>query len=239
MSKVRGDSSVTRNFGTRNQSISPTIQTVANSTLTLDLFSTGIYIFAGNTAGQKVNMGDALTYLALGHFFIFINRSLTTISIRSFSNNEIYSLKKNDCVLAILQGNGSQNGSWQFVPFAVESAASPPFILGRSGSSPANTWLLNESVPTNVVGIPIFLDGGVLTRVSVNNELTTTYSVEIYEHDGTTFTLLHTISVTSAKSATSTDLAVNVTFGKQLAAKVSSGTPKNVKVALSLRGTSS
>jgi len=118
---------------------------------------------------------------------------------------------------------------------------SPGFTWGRSGNLPPGTWLLNDTVPSNVVGRRVSFNDVFLEEVSVANQKVTTFKIEIYEHDGTIFTLLHTLSITvAARGGESTGLNIPVTTGKELAVRVadsSPNAPKNADVTVQLKGT--
>lgn len=120
------------------------------------------------------------------------------------------------------------------------TGASPGFTYGRTGTTGAGTWLQNETVPSNVVGRPIFTDNGKIIRVAVSNETSQTWTVEIYEHDQTTYTLLYTAAVTpAAKEKIFEGLNISITKGKQLAAKIADSSPnpaKNPLVTVSAKG---
>lgn len=117
------------------------------------------------------------------------------------------------------------------------SSASPGFVFGRSGNTPSNTWLNNEGVPSNAVGIPILVNNPELTAIIATNENTSTFTVEVYEHDGTTFTLIDSLTVTSArKNSKILTTPAALTTEKELAVKISSGSAKNVKVVCLLAG---
>jgi hypothetical protein len=140
-------------------------------------------------------------------------------------------------------GVWERNGEELFTPEEldlnqfIQGFVAPPFVLGLKGNASAGTWFQSEGVPSNVVGIPIFVAGGVLDIVHVKNEDdAATFEVEVYEHDGTAFTLLATVSVSSARGNLASALGVSVTQGKEMAAKVSSGSAKNAKVAIGLKG---
>jgi hypothetical protein len=124
------------------------------------------------------------------------------------------------------------------VSYSVSNSASPGFSWGRSGSASSGTWLQNETVPSNITGRNFPFYNGSLTEVSVSNESVNTFSVEIYEHDGTTYTLLATVSLTAQRSNVQSFTGVSVTKGLELAVKVSSGSGKNIVVQAILRGTS-
>lgn len=92
--------------------------------------------------------------------------------------------------------------------------------FGKNGVSSANSWLNRAgSVPSNTVGIPVTLASGVMQSVYCDNANTVSGDVEIYEHDGTTFTLLYTLTFSSSHAASATSLAVSVTKGKMIAVK--------------------
>lgn len=123
---------------------------------------------------------------------------------------------------------------------AVLTSASPGFSFGRSGVTTANTYLQNETVPSNISGRWVYLNNGTVTDVYITNELTTTYTMEVYYHDGNAvnLTLLGAVTVTAAKGA---HFAVNwpVPNDKQIAVKVaasSANSPKNVVCGLQLTG---
>lgn len=116
---------------------------------------------------------------------------------------------------------------------------SPGYVFTKSGTA-KNTWLLIGIVPSNVTGINFGFFNGILSSVTVANENSNTFDVELYEHDGTIFTLLATMSMvtTRADEFDATDFGVvNVTKGKELAVKISSGTSKNPIVTVQISGT--
>lgn len=117
-------------------------------------------------------------------------------------------------------------------------SASPGFTWGRSGNITAGSWLLNDTVPSNLTGRNIFLYNAQIEMIYTSNELVNTYDLSIYEHDGTTYSLLSTISVVAAKSVESyLSTPVSITKGKELAAKIETGSGKNITAGLLMRGT--
>lgn len=124
------------------------------------------------------------------------------------------------------------------VSYSVANSASPGFSWGRSGNVSSGTWLQNETVPSNTTGRNFPFYNGKLTEVSVSNENVNTFSVELYEHDGTVFTLLATVSLSAQRSKVQSFTGVSVTKGLELAVKVSSGSGKNIVVQAILKGTS-
>ena len=114
--------------------------------------------------------------------------------------------------------------------------ASPGLNYGRSGNTPSGQYLSNMSVPSNVVGIPVGMINPRIKKIAVRNQNINTFDISVEEHDGTTFTTIVTKSITAARG---NDFIVDlpITTGKELAVKVSSGSAKNPKVQLILKGT--
>jgi hypothetical protein len=130
-------------------------------------------------------------------------------------------------------------GAIEEVNDKVIDIASPGYVFTKSGTV-KNTWLLIGIVPSNVTGINFGFYNGVLSSVTIANEAANTFDVQLYEHDGSTYTLLTTLSMVSVRADefNSTDFGtVNITKGKELAVKVSSGTGKNVIVTVQISGT--
>ena len=118
----------------------------------------------------------------------------------------------------------------------VDTSASPGFTFGRSGNITANTWLLNDTVPSNKAGRTIFLNNATLESVFVSNESPNTFDLEIWEHNGTTFNLLTTVSISAARNATFSAGSLSLTTGYELAVKVVNGSGKNITAGLLLSG---
>jgi hypothetical protein len=123
----------------------------------------------------------------------------------------------------------------------INTSASPGFSFGRSGVCTPNTYLQNETVPSNISGRWVYMNSAFVTDVYITNELTITYTMQFYYHDGNGvgLTSLGTVTVTAAKGA---HFTVNwaVPNDKQIAVKVASGSagsPKNVVCGLQLTGT--
>lgn len=120
----------------------------------------------------------------------------------------------------------------------IGASASPGFNYGRSGNVSSNTWLLIVgTVPSNKAGITIALSNATISKVYIANEDINTFNIELYSHDGNevNLTLLDTVSIVSARSATFT-LNTAITTGKQLAVKLSTGSAKNLSVGVQLKG---
>jgi hypothetical protein len=122
----------------------------------------------------------------------------------------------------------------------VALSASPGFSFGRSGTTTAGTYLLNETVPSNISGRWVYINNAVVVKAFVANELVATYSIEVLYHDGNGagLTSIGTVTVTAAKGGSFT---VNwpVPTDKQVAVRMTAGSAssKNIVVGLQLSGT--
>lgn len=101
-------------------------------------------------------------------------------------------------------------------------------IFTRSGNLTSGSYLQIGTVISSTTGFPLRVNNGVLSYISVQNENANTFDIEIIEWDGTTETVLATISVTSSLGGDFTPVTeIPITFGNSLRAKVSSGSCKN------------
>lgn len=120
----------------------------------------------------------------------------------------------------------------------VQQSASPGFTWGRSGNVANNSWLLNDSVPSNKAGRTIVISNPVINKIFSASEDVDTYDLEIYEHDGDeiNLTLLTTLNVVASRTGDSGSISVATTTGKQLAIKLTNGSGKNVVAGVVLGG---
>lgn len=114
-------------------------------------------------------------------------------------------------------------------------SASPGFTWGKSGNTPNNTWLLNDTVPSNKAGRRNFLTNGSITRVFVSSQDTDTFDISIYEHTGGVPTFLGAVSIVAARGG---DFVTNIaiTTGSELAVRITGGNAKNPQVGLIIAG---
>jgi hypothetical protein len=117
------------------------------------------------------------------------------------------------------------------------TSASPGFTWGSSGNVTANSWLLNDTVPSNKSGRAIFIADATLEAVFVRCELAATFDIEIYEHDGVTYTLVTTVNIVATRGGDFPIASLALTNGKELALKLVNGSAKNVVAGCVLRGT--
>jgi hypothetical protein len=119
-------------------------------------------------------------------------------------------------------------------------SASPGQSFGRTGVSAGGTFLLNETVPSNISGRWVYINSATVTKVFVSNELSTTYTLEAMYHDGNGvgLTSLGFVTVTAARGASIT-VSWPVPTNKQIAIRVANTTansPKNIVCGLQLQG---
>ena len=246
MTKHRGDFEVCRTLFGRNFGLSRTVTTTSASTLTLNNFSTAYQIFEGSTAGQVLNLGDATTYFKDGQTYFVLNDSSEDIVIENNGGTQLFELKPNFGVLAVLEDGSTADGSWRFFLFLdntlsfVADSASPGFSFGRSGNNSTNTWMLRVGgPPSNKSGITVGLTDAEIKKITVSCEDISTFDIGIYSHDGdeVNLTLETTVSIVAARSASFT-VAIPIALNKQLAARVTAGSARNLGVDLTLTGSS-
>lgn len=122
------------------------------------------------------------------------------------------------------------------IPESAGTGASPGFSFGRSGNATSGTYLLNESVPSNITGRPVDLTNGRITQVSVANQDVNTFEIEVEEHDGITFTSLGVFQVLSSRKGKFSDLDIPITADKEIAVKIATGSAKNIIVSIYVKG---
>lgn len=107
----------------------------------------------------------------------------------------------------------------------------------RSGNVPSDSYLNIGSVISNATGFPVRVTDGLLSFVSVQNELANTFSIDIIEWDGVAETIKATVNVTSALGADFVPVSeIPLTSGNSLRCKVSSGSCKNPVVLVYIVG---
>ncbi len=119
------------------------------------------------------------------------------------------------------------------VPFP---GAAPGFVFARQGAIPTDTWLLANGIPSNLTGIRNLFANASLKTIAIDSSSISTFDVSIYEHDHVTYTLIDTVSVVAAYGGTFS-IGSPLTSGKNIAAKVTSGSGFNIAATLILSET--
>ena len=120
--------------------------------------------------------------------------------------------------------------------FAEVSANS--VIFTRSGNV-SNAYLQLGTVVSSNTGFPVRTNNTLITYAAIQTEtgLSDTYTLSIYEWNGTTETLLLTIPVVSGNSGSNTPVTpIAVTTNNSLRAKITSGSCKNPVVQVFFSG---
>lgn len=115
------------------------------------------------------------------------------------------------------------------------ATVSPGFTWGRSGNTTTNTYLLNDTVPSNLAGriVPF---AGYIDKVYVSCENADTFTVTIQKRSGITFTDLCSVSLTAERVKVSSPLGITLSSLDELAVKITAGSCKNPIVGLVIKG---
>ena len=118
------------------------------------------------------------------------------------------------------------------------NSASPGYTWGIPGAQTSGTWLHNDGQSSNLAGRAVQFASPVIKTVGLRSGAADTYNLGIYQHDGTTYTLLYTIVTVGSRAEDIIGLSVAVTQGKELAVRLTSGTiTDGLVVSLTLSGT--
>lgn len=128
------------------------------------------------------------------------------------------------------------NSTTDTIDFSIAASASPGFSWGRSGALPTNTYLLNDSVPSNVTGRVVPLTTGIIKKAVIACGTASTFDVKVQKRSGASFVDLFTISVSAARTSVTTQTQA-VVSGDELCILVSSGSTDNLVVSLIMVGT--
>jgi len=112
---------------------------------------------------------------------------------------------------------------------------SPGFTWGRSGNAPTGTYLLNDSVPSNVTGRVVPVSGGAIMTIFVATETVGTWVLAIQKRSGASFVEIGTVTMTAQRTKTQ-QVTISVTLGDELALYVKTGSCKNPVVGLIIKG---
>lgn len=125
---------------------------------------------------------------------------------------------------------------------AIDNGASTGFVFTRNGSSPEGSWGEVNSIPSNMIGLPIDFDGAYLDRfIIINSDTAYNFTLEVFYHDGTNFTSLTTLSVVNSRVASKVGINAPIPFGKELAVQVKPGrgATKSWRAVCIIKGTTS
>jgi hypothetical protein len=144
------------------------------------------------------------------------------------------SIPYDDTIQTPLSGTDDVQEMLDWLKNQVAISASPGFTWGRSGTVNQNTWLLNDSVPSNLSGRVCFLNSASIIKVFVANQAATAgIVVEVYTHDGNSvnLTLIGSVTTLATRSNTFT-VAYPVSLDKQIAIKIANGSPSGANMVV-------
>jgi len=113
-------------------------------------------------------------------------------------------------------------------------------VYGDGGNTSQNSWLPNQGVPSNVVGVPVGLANAKLRSVFLGNKKTKTGNIIIRERSPAitgSWVDLYTLSLSSQKTANITGLDIAVTQNAEVGV-FTQVSLKNVKVVVNVNGDS-
>lgn len=211
---------------TRRINVARSIQFLSDTTGVVETFQTSVaeVRLPANTVSDSTNdAGD-------GRLFFFKNSGTGNITIKDYLGTTLWTAKPGTIILVI----GNDNNNWDFFDPASDSGASPGFTFGRSGVSNSNTYLLCDTVPSNISGrtVPVT---GYIEEVFVAQELTDTFTFKIQKRVGASFTDLLTLTVTASRTANFNTFA-SVSRGDELAVIISNNSTKNAVIGCVIKG---
>jgi hypothetical protein len=126
------------------------------------------------------------------------------------------------------------------IPGSSANSASPGFTWGKSGTVGAGTYLLNDTVPSNLSGRLVPVYDGIISEVFVSGEYGSTYTctIAIEKRNGASWTELTTVSLSSERIKVQTVSSVTLTREDEIAVKVKTGSIKNPVVGVIIKGDS-
>lgn len=115
----------------------------------------------------------------------------------------------------------------------IEDSASPGFTWGDSGNV-NNSYLLNDTVPSNKSGRLCSVTGNIVTMfLSIENA--TAVTIQIQRRVGVVFTTIASITTLATERTKIITVAVPVTFGDELCAYVN-GSCKSPVIGIVMKG---
>jgi len=112
-------------------------------------------------------------------------------------------------------------------------SASPGFTWGRSGNVPDGGYLLHQSVPSNISGIPVPLTSGVITTIFFEQEIATTFDLVIFRKPSMAVVFQRTFTASSFEVyVIPTASRPFISSSDRLGMKIVNGSVKNIVAGL-------
>lgn len=137
------------------------------------------------------------------------------------SNGQMVSKNVEDAILELLAKAGV--------------SASPGFSFGRSGTVTTGAYLTVDTVPSNITGRIVPINGNI-TKIFVGCENADTFTVGIQKRVGAVYTDIATVSMVSSRKNTFS-VSATVSIDDELCAYIKTGSARNVIVGLIIQGT--
>ena len=116
-------------------------------------------------------------------------------------------------------------------------SASPGFTWGRSGNATSSTYLLNDTVPSNISGRLIPLNDSIISEIFVTCQNNATCVIAVERRVGAVYTELATITLTAERKKV-VSYSVGVDYLDEICVKVKSGSLQNPVVGVVVKGDS-
>lgn len=219
-------------------------------------FLSGQVLFEGDFKLFDISIPEKSTPFKVAHGLSFIPADVIPLSAvgnlnyffryQEFTKEFIYITTDGPVRLRFLAGKlKDRAGALAAAEFPIVSLgetlpASPGFLYAAIDTKTAGFWLTSDVIPTNIAGIPVLFGDAVVIKAAVSTELDVNYSLGIYQHEGNEvgLTLLGTIVVTAGgpKRFAFEYPVIYSSPNVQLACRLLTGTTKNLKVSLVLKG---
>lgn len=136
----------------------------------------------------------------------------------------------------LLAWDTASGGWYPTSPRAIPSA-SPGFTWGRSGNLPNNTYLLCDTVPSNIASRVATING-YIAKIFVTQRNSTAFTFAVETRVGAVFTTIYTGVVPATRKVILVPTPqVNVAIGDEICIRISNtGNPQDVDLGILLKG---
>lgn len=232
------------------------LQLLQDSPGVIETFQTsaGTVRLPGSTL--DINTDDAKR----GRLYWFKNSGTDSITIQDYLGSNLWVVRQDAIVLVV----GNDNNNWDFYftakniafdptisdmeSFNVQDAideiftsasvsASPGFTWGRSGNLPNNTYLLCDTVPSNIASRVATING-YIAKIFVTQRNSTAFTFAVETRVGAVFTTIYTGVVPATRKVILVPTPqVNVAIGDEICIRISNtGNPQDVDLGILLKG---
>lgn len=208
-----------------------------------------VYTYDGTIWHPLVQDGDDATFNSVTtntltvNNFSYLNSNVVEIGDNIIVlNSEVTGTPTEDGGISINRGNqpdalliwNESLQTWEagteghLIPFP---GIAPGFKFARQGSLSSSTWLLADGIPSNLVGHRIGFPDAIIKSLDIDSSSIASFQITIYEHDHVVYSPIVTVAVTASYGGTNT-VSVPITTGKNLAARITSGSGTDISLSL-------